>query len=184
MRKKSVQKLEKKKCENKCDICKKELKTSKGLKLHMTRVHKTSVACVSCESMFLNNVDLDKHKQKVHLLSPDPKRIKMTDLEDKEDEVDDMMMDADDSILIRSKINDEKVLLKQKEFDEEDKQFKELKRKNEKTQKDEESKKKMKTSSVKKKSKKKTKKDKNIEKGKEKVGAGKLTTKEIPSKYE
>ena len=55
MRKKSVSKSEKKECENKCNVCKKKFKTNKGLKLHMTRVHKTIVACVSCESNFLND---------------------------------------------------------------------------------------------------------------------------------
>ena len=37
MRNKSVNKLEKKECENKCDVCKKKFKTNEGLKLHMTR---------------------------------------------------------------------------------------------------------------------------------------------------
>ena len=57
MRKKSVSKANGKKCENRCSICKKEFVNNQGMKLHMTRIHKASVACVSCEENCMNKAN-------------------------------------------------------------------------------------------------------------------------------
>ena len=129
MRKKHVSKGENNKSLTRCKVCEKTLANQPGLKLHMTRMHKKSVACDLCELLFVNFEDLEDHQQTTHIdeYPPVSKRMKMkgrrickeTDVGDEE------MMDVDDDLTMRSKMNDEKVFQLQNRFEKEDKKVKE-----------------------------------------------------------
>ena len=127
------------------------------------------IKCEKCDEKILKQDDLEQHNQNCHgeLSSPNSKRMKMKNRNDRKEDDEYDMMEIDDPLEM-SKKQDQKVELLQKRFDKEHEQMKESKRKNDMIE--EGNKKKLK----KQKSKKKNKKENSV-KNKSKV---------IPAKYE
>ena len=166
-------------CDKKCGTC-------EDLKEHHQEEHKEhhklknqgekNVDCNLCDKMDQGKEDLEKHKQTSHEDScvPNSKRVK-TNIEDYSH--DEEKMEVDDPYIERSRMQDEKVNLIQKRFDEEQEKQNELKRKKSVNE-DEKNIKKKKLSVKKKKSKKKNKRDKHEE------NSDGLELKEIPVEYD
>ena len=160
----------------KCSLCDSSFRKQEEVDDHKQINHVgNSYKCKLCDNKFNDEKDLEKHIQNNHagMCSPTSKRIK-TNLEKGDEEEE--KMEVDDPYMIRSKMNDEKVIAMQKRYDKEHDQINELKRKKS-IQKEEENNKKKKLSLKKKKSKRKNKKESSEEK------PLKLRLKEIPEKY-
>ena len=133
MRKKGLVKAGKKTGENKCDLCENSFASQQGLRVHITKMHKITVACASCDLKFANGEELKTHNQKVHsqIRSPVKKKIKSSEGMDVEEKDDIEIMDVDEELVKRSNMHDEKVRLMQKKCDDEEKSIREVKRKHE-----------------------------------------------------
>ena len=177
-----------------CDSCENNFLTLEELEQHEKQKHtsnfkhqefedhkqnkheQNSFKCQLCEHKFKDEKDFEDHKQNNHagMCSPTSKRIKTnTEICDEEEE----KMEVEESYEMRSKKQDEKVILIQKKFNKEHEKMNELKRKKS-IQKEEEDYKKKKLSLKKKKSKRKNKKERNEE------ISQKIKLEEIPKQYD
>ena len=76
MRKKSLNKEEKKKTVHTCDLCNNTFSSQQGLKVH---INKIQMLCELCDSFLLNSNELEKHQIDTHseIKSPDSKKMNM-----------------------------------------------------------------------------------------------------------
>jgi hypothetical protein len=183
MRKKGLVKAGKKTGENKCDLCENSFASQQGLRVHITKMHKITVGCASCDLKFANGEELKTHNQKVHsqIRSPVKKKIKSSEVMDVEEKDDIEMMDVDEELVKRSIMHDEKVRLMQKKFDDEENSIREVKRKHDVVKHEEIIE--TKNSLRKKKNKKKIKQNKINDNVTETASVTKDVTREIPKKY-
>ena len=109
----------------------------------MKTMHEDEARCDLSGKVFVEQNQVKEHIQRIHseLRSPESKKIK-TDKEFQDNKEEEEIMEVDEDLVTLSHKKDERVLLMQKRFDDEEEKSKEIKIKNEIRKKEEEKKRK------------------------------------------